>query len=152
MGIYLSDGIIIFSGSRQALLGAGLTPDDLEWPAGRERVRWEDGGFSYWLERARPAGHKGPMRSVLELDHWELRSFYKGNGEDWAARRNLQRGEDELAARRYLLTPEGMAERHAKWVKWAAARGDKAFRSFLDGVLPERKKSGRKPKAEGSAA
>lgn len=135
-----------FIGSRAQLEAEGLIPEAFEWPRGQADQRWQANGYDYWLRRERPEGHKGPMRSWLELDNWFLRVGVIGRDYTWRTRRRLERKTEELRAEYHRHTLAGQLEWTANWHRYWQAREDRAFQAFKSTVLPARKKPGRKPK------
>lgn len=136
-----------FEGTAAQLTAEGLIPKDFEWPRAAADESWEANGFKYWLRRSRPEGHKGPMRSWLELDNWFVRVEVAGHDNQWRIRRHLERKTEELKAEYYWHSAAGQRERNANWKRYVAARDDRAFQAFKDKFMPERKKPGRRVKS-----
>jgi hypothetical protein len=136
-----------YEGTRAQLEGEGLIPGDFDWPHAAADRRWSANGFDYWLRRTRPDGHKGPMRSWLEIDNWFVRVEVTGRDHRHLARLNLERKAEELRAEYHRQTVAGQREWEAKWKRYWKASNDDAFRAFKAIFIPERKKPGRKPKA-----
>lgn len=139
-------------GSAAQLIDEGLIPDGFEWPRAAADKRWEANGFTYWLRRERPEGHKGPMRSWLELDNWFVRVTVKGHDYQWRQRRELERRAQELKEDAYKLTLAGHLKQEAEWNRYWATQKDKAYQAFratVPALNPP--KRGRKPKAQAAA-
>lgn len=119
-----------FKGTAAQLIAEGLTPEGFEWPHAANNAQWEANGFTYWLRRVRPDGHKGPKRSWLELDHWLIHVQVTGRDFAWRRRRKLERMAEELAAEQYRDTAAGSRERDAHWKRYWKACGDEAFQAF----------------------
>lgn len=135
-----------YTGTTARLQAEGLIPKDFEWPRAAVDKRWQAGGFDYWLRRTRPKGHKGPMRSWLEVDNWSIRVEVTGRGHHWLTYQCLKRQAEELVAACHRQTAAGSAERSAAWRRYWATVEDMKFQAFRSIVIPERKKPGRKPK------
>lgn len=142
------DGWAQFEGTAAQLIDEGLIPDGFEWPRAAADKRWEAHGYTYWLRRERPEGHKGPMRSWLELDNWFVRVGVKGRDYHWRQRRELERRADELKEDAYRLTRAGSIKWEADWRRFQATQSDKAYQAFRAKVpaLAPPPKRGRKPK------
>ena len=142
-----------YEGTAAQLEAEGLIPEGFEWPQAAADKCWEAGGYAYRLRRTRPDGHKGPMRSWLELDNWFVRVSVPGrNGANWGARRRLERRSEELKADYYNQTAAGSLKWEANWARYLAAINDvkfKAFKALIPGLIPP--KRGRKPKGAGAA-
>lgn len=137
------DEWVEFEGEAAQLVAEGLIPNGFEWPRAAADKFWEANGFYYWLRRTRPDGHKGPMRSWLELDNWFVRVRVAGRDRVWITRRKLERKAEELRVECYYrLTSEGERERSAKWHRYWQAHEDKAFQAFKAKLLPA--KAGKK--------
>ncbi len=137
-----------FEGTAAQLVAEGLIPDGFKWPRAAADVRWEANGFSYWLRRTRPEGHKGPMRSWLGMDHWFVRVYVTGRDREWHANREVQLKAEELRAVIRSHTVEGEREERANSARYWKAHDDKAFQAFkrlIPGLVPP--KRGRKPKS-----
>lgn len=137
-----------FEGTADQLIAEGLIPEGFEWPQAAAYKRWEAGGFKCWLNRKRPEGHRGLMRSWLELDNWCIRVSVTGRDHAWRRRRALDRKAEELRVEFYHLTDRGSRERAAEWRRYCEAGRDKTFQAFksrIPGLMPP--KRGRKPKA-----
>lgn len=137
-----------YEGSAAQLMAEGLIPEGLAWPQAAKSVDWMDGCLKYRLCRSRPAGHKGPMKSWLALDHWSLTVCVTGRDWTWSARGRLERAAQALRDEIYAQSPAGQREWQANWNRWWAAHKDPAFQAFKAGVLPARKKPGRQGGAE----
>lgn len=138
-----------YTGTAAQLQAEGLIPDSFEWPRAAANKSWEAGGFSYSLRRARPEGHKGPMRSWLDLDNWYLRVSVIGRDWHWHTRRRLERKAEALRAEYHSHTAAGAREWDAAWRRYCQTLEDKrfqAFKSLVPGLVPP--KRGRKPKTE----
>lgn len=145
------DEWVQYEGTAAQLQAEGLIPEGFEWPLAATIKDWKAEGFDYWLRRKRPEGHKGPMRSWLELDNWFIRIKVSGRDWHWAQRRAIERKAEALRDEIYHLSPAGQREWDANWRRYWAARADKAFQAFKAISVPERKKPGRKPKSEAGA-
>jgi hypothetical protein len=147
------DDYVQYEGTAAQLVAEGLIPEDFEWPRAAADRRWEANGFDCWLRRTRPAGHKGPMRSWLEMDNWFIRVAVTGRDGQWVTRRRLERKVEELRAMERRCTAAGSAEWRANWERYLAAGSDKKFQSFkamIPGLIPP--KRGRKPEATAQGA
>lgn len=144
------DDWVQYEGTAAQLIAEGLIPADFEWPRAAADKRWEANGFDYWLRRTRPEGLKGPMRTWLEMDNWFIRVEVTGRDYHWRTRQALKRQAEELAAAYHRHTAAGSAEWNANWKRYWATVEDKKFQAFKSTFLPERKKPGRKPKAQAS--
>ena len=136
-----------YSGTAALLKAEGLIPEGFEWPQAADPKRWEANGFSYWVNRRRPSGHKGPMRSWLELDNWFIRVQVAGLDRQWPVRRGLERKAEELKAEFYRHTAAGSREWHRNFERYYATVTDRKFQAFkaaIPGLIPP--KRGRKPK------
>lgn len=133
-----------YEGSAAQLMAEGLIPEGLAWPQGAQSRAWSAGGLEYRLRRSRPAGHKGPMKSWLGLDHWSLYSSVPGRGLEWLDRQRVKHKTQALRDELHSQTPEGRREWLANWNRWWAAHKDPAFQAFKASVLPARKKPGRR--------
>ena len=147
------DAWVYYEGTPAQLIDEGLIPTAFEWPRAAARKNWKADGFEYSLHRNRPKGHKGPMRSWLELDNWLLRVDVAGRDGWWIHNRRLDLQAKELEAGRYSLTAAGRRESEAHFRRvWAADR-DSAFQRFkllVPGLVTP--KRGRKPRVEGQGA
>lgn len=137
-----------YEGTRAQLEAEGVIPPGTEWPELAQDQRWEAGRFRYWLRRCRPDGMKGPMKLWTSGDWWCLRCDLL-NGPDHATRSILEK-KAELVAELYRHSAAGQREWNAQWNLYWKAREDKAFQAFKSIFMPERKKPGRKPKAQAS--
>lgn len=135
-------------GSAAQLAAEGLIPEGLAWPQGKCSTHWTANGFDYHLNRCRPEGHKGSMKSWLALDHWCLVFYVTGSEWPGSARHRLERAAQALRDEIYAQSPAGQREWQANWNRWWAAHKDPAFQAFKAGVLPQRKKPGRPAKGE----
>lgn len=131
-----------YEGTAAQLIAEGLIPDRFKWPKAATDAYWEVNGFKYWLRRTRPRGHKGPIKSWLELDNWRIRVTAAGRDYHWCARRALARKAEELRTEYHRQPGEVL-------IRYWAARDDDAFQAFkllVPGlVLPGR---GRKASSE----
>lgn len=140
------DSCVWFSGTAAQLQTEGLVPDGFEWPRAAASVHWEANGFSYWLHRSRPRGHKGPRRSWLEMDSWAVRVGVIGRDFHWQVRRDLERQAEQLQANYHSHTAAGMREWHERFDRYLKSREDRGFQTFkamIPGLIPP--KRGRKP-------
>jgi hypothetical protein len=141
-----------YTGTAAQLQAEGLIPDGFEWPQAAADKRWEANGFDYWLRRTRPDGHKGPMRSWLEVDNWFLRVSVTGRDYHWRTRRGLERKAEALRAEYHRHTAAGAREWEAAWHRYWQTVKDKRFQAFkalVPGLVAP--KRGRKPKTETTA-
>lgn len=139
------DEFFDFEGTALQLEAEGLIPQGFEWPSGRDSKNWEANGFDCSMHRSRPAGHKGPMSSWLELDNWCIRVRVTGRDFFWRERQQLARKAEELRADYYRLTAAGSREWDKKWSRHYATLKDEAFQAFkakVPGLIPP--KRGRK--------
>jgi len=137
-----------FEGTSAQLIAEGLIPEGFAWPRAAAYKHWKANGFDYRVCRTRPEGHKGPMRTWLEMDNWSIRVNVTGRDHAWSTRRALERKAEELRAEYYRHTAEGSREWSANWDRYWKARQDKAFQAFknlIPGLVPP--KRGRKAKA-----
>jgi hypothetical protein len=147
IGIF-QDEFVDYEGPAAALVAEGLIPEDFTWPRAAASRIWNANGFRYWLQRRRPQGHKGPMRSWLELDNWSLRVKPEGLSYWQTNLLQLKRQEREIQQRRWFLYGEGKVEWERRFDRFLAAERDKRFQAFkalVPGLVPP--KRGRKPKA-----
>lgn len=138
-----------FEGTAAQLTEEGLIPEGFEWPRAAADKEWTANGFDYWLRRSRPEGHKGPMRSWLALDNWNVRVSVTGRDHHWHTRREFESKVDALRAEhRRLFTVEGSREWSANWRRYWKAREDTAFQTFkllVPALVPQQR--GRKARA-----
>lgn len=127
-----------YYGTSAQLVAEGLIPAGLQWPLRNRRVSFEDAQFTYWLERNRVPGTKGPMSSWIDGDYWVLDITPKGQRLDWKSRQIQikQREIDEIKS-----------HGTSGWAKtWSAAYKAKqddrymAFRTRLLGEMAPRKR------------
>ena len=138
-----------YEGTAAQLEAEGLIPEGFEWPQAAADMQWEANGYAYWLRRTRPDGHKGPMRSWLQLDNWFVRIRVAGRDGHWSGRRALERRAEELKADYYRQTAAGWREWQANWTRYSAAQNDEKFRAFkalIPGLVPPKRGRSRKPK------
>lgn len=137
-----------YEGTAAQLQAEGLVADGFQWPRAAASERWSAGGFDYCLRRTRPSGHKGPMRSWLEIDNWVIFVEVTGRDLHWHTRRALERKAEELEALRRQGTGDFQREWDAMMGRYHKACDDKSFQAFkrlVPGlVAPTR---GRKPAA-----
>jgi hypothetical protein len=139
------DEFVAFEGSAAQLQAEGVIPGGFEWPRAATMARWEESGFSYWLFRVRPKGHKGPPSSWWPLDNWCIRICVVGRDNQWHISRRLARKTEELRAEFHRHTAAGHAEWHERYRRHAAAQADRhfqAFKALVPGLVPP--KRGRK--------
>ena len=139
-----------YTGTAAQLQAEGLIPDGFEWPRAAAAKRWQAGGFDYWLNRRRPEGHKGPMRSWLDLDNWCVRVNVTGRDYHWRLRRGLERKAEALRADFHRHTAAGSRKWNADWTRYWQTVEDKRFQAFkalVPGLIPP--KRGRKPRQAG---
>lgn len=143
------DDCVQYAGTAAQLQAEGLIPEGFEWPRGATHKQWDANGFEYWLRREKPKGHKGPMRSWLEVDNWFLRVREKSHDYRWRARRQLDRRAEALRAEYYRLTAAGAREWNAALRRYWTTQEDAAFQAFkakVPGLIPP--KRGRKLQAQ----
>lgn len=128
-------------GTSAQLIAEGLIPDGFGWPRGAADMHWNANGFDYWLRRTRPEGHKGPMRSWLEIDHWCLRRTLSSKGRDGFTAARIHEKRVALEEELWRSTPAYREQ----WRRYWAAHEDKAFQRLKALIVPEQKKRGRKP-------
>ena len=145
-------GWVQYEGTAAQLIAEGVIPPGLEWPRAAADKRWEAGGFDYWLRRTRPEGHRGPMRSWLEMDNWFVRVTVTGRDQRSLKLHSLERRAEELRRDFYKQTPQGRRESDAFFNRSWAAASDKAFQKFKASIAPEPKRPGRKPKSRSGEA
>lgn len=145
------DERVTYSGPAAALLGEGLIPAAIEWPAADHVRCWEDSGLRFTLRRTRPPGHAGPKRSWLAADHWALTTEVAGRGCVERQRKKLERRARELRADQHHHTPAGLAEFTERWMRHHQATNDKAFQAFkakaVGTARPTRQRRGQRPEA-----
>lgn len=141
------DDCVLYRGTAAQLIAEGVIPEGLEWPRASTNKTWQANGFDYWLFRVRPEGHKGPMRSWLELDNWSIRVKVTGRDWRWHQQEQIKKKAKALADEIYGLSPAGRSEWFIHCDRLWAARKDAAYQAFKAKFIPERKKPGRKPKA-----
>jgi hypothetical protein len=124
------DSLVFYRGTAAQLTDEGLIAKGFEWPRVAAEVCWAAGGLRYRLRRERPEGHKGPMRSWLELDNWFLRVEVEGRDFHWCQRRELERRAQELKEDAYKLTLAGRLKQEAEWNRYWATQKDKAYQAF----------------------
>ena len=137
-----------YIGTAAQLQAEGLIPDGFKWPQAAADQNWAAGGFDYWLRRTRPDGHKGPMRSWMEVDNWFVRVRVTGRDASWITRRGLERKAEALRAEFHRHTAAGAREWDAVWRRYWQAETDKHFQKFktlIPGLV--KPKRGRKAKA-----
>lgn len=138
-----------FIGTSKHLIEEGLIPNNLEWPKGRDRRRWEAGKNAFYLQREKPNGHKGPPRTWIEVDNWLLRIEVKGRNGIETARRVIERKAQALKKEAYKLTTEGQKKREEEWRKYYASLCDRDFQVFKS-KLPALNQPKRQRKAKAS--
>ncbi len=145
----LQDASATYTGTAAQLVAEGLIPQEFSWPKATVCRYWEAGGFKFELRRTRPEGHKGPMRSWLELDNWSVEVRVIGRNVHWQTRRRLERQSAALKAEYWRQTAEGAREWNAAWNRYWQTKTDERFQAFK-ALIPSlvRPKRGRKPKAE----
>jgi len=141
-----------YEGSSAQLVSEGLIPANFEWPVRTHQKAWQAGGFDYWIQRCRPEGHKGPMKSWLELDHWCIRVTVTGRDWRWRAQGAINRKREELRLMVHRNSAAGIAENTARCARASAALADTRFQAMLERVLPSTKKRGRPSAASRLAA
>lgn len=139
-----------YEGTAAQLVAEGLIPEGFEWPRAAADKRWEANGFDYWLRRTRAEGLKCPMRAWLEMDNWFIRVEVTGRDWTWRARRNIEEKAEALRDEIYRQSAAGRREWEVNWSRDRKTQEDKAFQAFKSIFVPERKKPGRKPKAQAS--
>lgn len=146
------DGWLHYEGTAAQLVFEGLIPADFVWPRSAANESWEANGFTYSLRRCRPADHKGPMRSWLELDNWFVRIDVSDRYVHWHARRRLELQAEKMRAAYHQLTVAGQRESDAKRARYWQAQRDKAFQAFKSIVVPAGQRPSRKPKSTAAIA
>lgn len=116
-----------YHGTKTMLESEGIIPDSFEWPKGYNDIRWKDDQFEYWLRRQRPEGAKGSRKQFANVDWFQLRWDLIDAS---LSVREIVRKAKELKKLIYLNTPEGSAEREARWARYYKARDDKQFQAF----------------------
>lgn len=136
--IYLTE----YQGTRAALEAEGVIPSSTKWPTGFDDLHWDDGRLRYWLRRQRPEGVKGARNSLLNIDWWMLRCDPCSSSPEILS---VERKAKELAAARFLASPEGAEVKSRRWNAWLEARTDdkfQAFKALIPGLI--RPKRGRR--------
>lgn len=142
ISVYPGD-YVEYEGTADQLLAEGLIADGFEWPRAAADAHWEVDGFDFRLRRTRPTGHKGPMRSWLEMDNWLVR--VRKAGMHWCQRRAVEQKAEALRDEIHRQSAAGQREWEAHYRRYSETQKDKAFLAFKSILVPERKKSGRKP-------
>lgn len=127
-----------YYGTSAQLVAEGLIPADFQWPLRNRRVFFEDDRFTYWVERNRVPGTKGPISGWIDGDYWLLDVSPKGQRHDWQTR-EIQIKQRELAD----LKKHGSPEWQKSWSGAFAAKQDTkymAFRTQLFGEMTPRKR------------
>lgn len=140
------DDWVQYEGTAAQLIAEGVIPEGFEWPRAAADKRWDANGLDYWFRRTRPEGHKGPMKSWLEVDNWVIRIQVTGRDVHWCNRRAIERKAEELRDEIYRQSPAGRHAWNASCGAYWKAHEDKAFQAFKSILVPERKRPGRKPK------
>jgi hypothetical protein len=140
------DSFTDWRGSAAQLVGEGLIPPSLVWPAGRTKAEWKDDRFEYWLRRTRPADHPGRVLAAewASIDWWELRVKRIGSDYDYRQRRSIERRAAALKKDAQILTPAGRARAERQRDAWMTAALDKRYRRLKESVglvEPARKRS-----------
>jgi hypothetical protein len=137
-------------GSAAQLVGEGLIPSSLVWPAGRTKVEWKDERFEYWLRRTRPADHPGRVLAAEwdSIDWWEVRVRRIGWGYEYEQRRSIERRIAALDKDAAILTPAGRARAERQRDAWWRAARDKSYQRLKESVglaEPARKRTRAQP-------
>lgn len=150
IGIWLDDSVA-FEGTAAQLTAEGLIHKDLVWPCAAENASWTANGLRYRLSRKRPVRHKGPMRSWLELDNWEVRITVISRENRWHMHRVFERKTEELRAEyRRTHTVAGRLEWATQLDRYRRAQMDKKFQAFkalVPGMNPPKRGRSRKTPA-----
>lgn len=136
------DVLVRFEGTAAQLIEEGLIPSNFELPRASSDKIWAENGLIFWLRRARPSGHKGPMRSWLDMDNWVVRVDVAGRDSRWYDRRNVERKAEELREAVRRQSPAGLAACEAKLRRYWEAKDDKAFQAFkalIPGLVPAKR-------------
>lgn len=137
-----------YIGTAAQLQAEGLIAGGFEWPHSDKCKYWKANGFMFAVGRIRPAGHKGPWKTWIELDHWLIRITVADRDFMWHKRRAVERAAEKLRHETHLGSDAGRMEWQAKRERYWVAREDQAFQAFKAIFVPERKKPGSKAKAE----
>lgn len=134
-------------GTQAQLEEEGLIPEDLQWPAGYDYLRWTSGTFQFWLRRQRPLGAKGPRKLYRDADCWCLR---------WELKDDASRDRDTairvalLQKQLFDLSPQGQRHRavlfNAHWQATCDARFQ-AFKASIPGLVQPKRSRQRAAKA-----
>jgi hypothetical protein len=141
---FVADFCTDFEGTAAQLTAEGLLPSDFEWPPEDRHECWTVNGVGYEVFRRRPSGHKGPKRSWLGLDNWCLRIKVSDPTGCRRQQRVIERKARELQDEIFSQSLQGAREREIRFARHAIACQDKAFQAFKAGLLPSRRKVGRK--------
>lgn len=136
------DWWVQYEGTSAQLVEEGLIPSGFEWPKAATDKYWSANGFGFWLRRSRPFGHKGPMRSWLEMDNWFVRVEASDISHDLRIRRGLDRKMTALKAEFKRHTVEGRRAWSAEIDQRIAAESDRKFQAFkalIPGLVPVRR-------------
>lgn len=132
-----------YIGTRMQIESEGFRPPNDRWPDGFASIYWETDVNDFWLRRERPEGVKGPRRSFLDCDHWDLRVSRKNFGfTDYV----ILRKTEELREIVFNNSPAGKARFNRQWEQFVRAHDDRAFQQFKAGIpaLVEAQAKGRR--------
>ena len=132
------DCAVIYYGTAAQLQAEGLIPKDIEWPHAAGATHWTINTFEFTLRRARPEGHKGPMKSWLGLDSWLVRVEPRGCNFYYFSRRSIARKAEDLAREIHRQTAAGQREWLLHCNRLMAAKEDIGFQAFKSSLLPKR--------------
>lgn len=119
-----------YYGTSAQLVAEGLIPSGLQWPSRRDRARFSDDRFDYWLERRRAPGTKGPVKDWIDGDYWTLDSTPKGPRISWVEHQIVEK-QRELAELNQFNSPA----RQLRVNRAVAAKLDSAYQGFLTRAL-----------------
>lgn len=122
-----------WEGTAAQLTDEGLIPQNFEWPYGRGRKCWEAGDFTFWLERCRPSGTKGPMSVWVHGDWWFLRRSLTADGGRGIAPARLYEARRAYECELWSQTPVARVQ----WMRWRMAREHEEFQTFLRTAIGE---------------
>lgn len=117
-----------WEGTAAQLLDEDLIPKKFDWPSGRRSRGWNgDDGFTYWLQRSRPPGIKGPMSVWVHGDWWMLqRTPTTEIGTGFAAA-NLYEARCAYERELWRQTPAARVQ----WTRYCMAQEHEEFQTFL---------------------
>lgn len=142
------DSLARYEGTRAQLEAEDVIPEGTNWPVGTETVSWEAKCLRFHLSRIRPKGMRGPRKLWVEGDYWCLDIDVPARDLNWAACRMIEKKANALRDELYRHSDAGRREHDENWQRYWAAREDEAFQAFKSIFVPQRKRPGRKPRAE----